>query len=85
MTRAGRKIIRFSAWLVVVCTAHVAVTYILFGIVIGIWFLVGRSYESRPLQFGVIAAFLLPFLSDYPVAKWTMSTSFMRRITSLGV
>ena len=81
MHPAARTTVRLMLWAVVVCASHAAVGYMLFGVVIACWFIIGGPYESKALQFGVISAFLIPFASDYPVSKWIMNSRLMQNIT----
>ena len=81
MHATTRTTVRFTLWAVVVCASHATIAFMLFGVVLAFWFLIGGSYESKALQFGVASAFFIPFASDYPISKWIMNSRPIQNIT----
>lgn len=61
---------------------HVVITGIIWAFVIGFWLLSNASYESKAVQFGVLAILVLPFILDAPALILLLKNGRLRELLS---
>jgi hypothetical protein len=76
------KIARWGKRTVFALLVHLSITGIIWAFVIGLWFLSSASYESKGLQFGVLAILAFPFILDAPAILALLKFDSIRKLLS---